>query len=101
MATGIAHFRTCQAGLALFGDVLLVLRGIPHTSLQVLICHALLKCAATLQGTLPADGTALLLATMSHFTAQASPPSILCATHCLEVGNPDLMPKCALPRHLS
>jgi hypothetical protein len=57
--------------------------------------HSRLHRALCMQGTLPTDGAALLLSTLSHFSLQAAPPRVLCVTHCLEVGNPALLPRTA------
>jgi hypothetical protein len=46
------------------------------------------------QGTLPTDGAALLLSTLSHFMLQPRPAKVICATHCLEVSHPELLPRC-------
>jgi DNA mismatch repair ATPase MutS len=44
-----------------------------------------------MQGTVPTDGAALLLASLSFFSQQ-SKPRVICATHCLEVADPQLLP---------
>ena len=54
------------------------------------------QCGMCVQGTLPTDGAALLLSTLAHFMLRAAPPKVLCVTHCLQVADPALLPRCGL-----
>jgi hypothetical protein len=48
------------------------------------------------QGTLPLDGAALLIATLSNFSLRPTPPRLICVTHCMETTDSALLPQCVL-----